>query len=308
MGYNQKKHRWLITELMDGSLNLLVSKPDYQRCVTFLFRRACIAACGGNSELYRRIIMFKLCMGLYELHQQGIVHRDLKPQNILFRIEEKDTLGNDGHDNCAVPISIKLADFGLARGFSSSSLSRENGGEEEELVSTSTSTAAKKKNDDDDGDISTTYVVTRWYRAPELLAVSIAAKRYDDAVVKIRNKDEPTAIRYTFQSDVWSLGCIFYELYCCRHMFAGKNTEHQETLINGFFKNPESFWRNSFTYNESVCHKNRVETIPSDVQDVIKLMLAENPSDRPSMETIIRLPMFARFLPVEFFFLSIVSY
>jgi serine/threonine protein kinase len=45
------------------------------------------------------------------------------------------------------------------------------------------------------------YVVTRWYRAPELL-------------LKFREKD------YTSKIDMWSVGCIFAELYLKKTLFA----------------------------------------------------------------------------------------
>ena len=61
------------------------------------------------------------------IHSVNIVHRDLKPRNILV------------NSNC----DLKIADFGLARVYSSKSESK-----------TSTMTE---------------YVTTRWYRAPEVL-------------------------------------------------------------------------------------------------------------------------------------------
>jgi len=56
----------------------------------------------------------------------------------------------------------------------------------------------------------TKYVVTRWYRAPELL---VQNQRYDAAV------------------DMWSLGCIAAELLGTRALFPGKDSLHQLKLI-----------------------------------------------------------------------------
>ncbi|OIT05549.1 mitogen-activated protein kinase 3 [Nicotiana attenuata] len=56
----------------------------------------------------------------------------------------------------------------------------------------------------------TEYVVTRWYRAPELL---------------LNSSDYTTAI------DVWSVGCIFMELMNRKPLFAGKDHVHQIRLL-----------------------------------------------------------------------------
>lgn len=57
----------------------------------------------------------------------------------------------------------------------------------------------------------TTYVVTRWYRAPELMM----------------------ADAYSASVDIWSAGCIMAELVKRRALFPGKNTLNQLELITG---------------------------------------------------------------------------
>ena len=80
--------------------------------------------------------------------------------------------------NCDVMIS----DFGLSRGIASSN------------------------------EAMTEYVVTRWYRAPELLAEC----HYDGKAV-----------------DVWSIGIIFAELILRKHLFiSGRNTSPLQQLLN----------------------------------------------------------------------------
>jgi mitogen-activated protein kinase 1/3/mitogen-activated protein kinase 6 len=56
----------------------------------------------------------------------------------------------------------------------------------------------------------TEYVVTRWYRAPELLL---------------------SCAEYTTAIDVWSVGCIFAELLGRKPLFPGKDYVHQMNLI-----------------------------------------------------------------------------
>ena len=56
----------------------------------------------------------------------------------------------------------------------------------------------------------TEYVVTRWYRAPELL---------------LNSSD------YTAAIDVWSVGCIYMELMNRKPLFPGKDHVHQMRLL-----------------------------------------------------------------------------
>ncbi len=58
--------------------------------------------------------------------------------------------------------------------------------------------------------IMTEFIATRWYRAPEVLLGS-------------RN--------YTCKSDMWSLGCLIYELYSRRTILPGENTIDQITKM-----------------------------------------------------------------------------
>ncbi|CAD7960561.1 unnamed protein product [Amoebophrya sp. A120] len=69
---------------------------------------------------------------------------------------------------------LKICDFGLARGMS--------------------------EDEDDPG--LTDYVVTRWYRAPEVV---LAASAYSEKI------------------DVWSVGCILYEILARKPLFTGKD-------------------------------------------------------------------------------------
>ncbi|MEW5310096.1 MAG: hypothetical protein WDW38_001926 [Sanguina aurantia] len=63
----------------------------------------------------------------------------------------------------------------------------------------------------------TEYVVTRWYRAPELL---LSCSEYSAAI------------------DVWSVGCIFAELIGRKPLFPGKDYVHQLNLITKVIGSP----------------------------------------------------------------------
>ncbi|KAJ7540509.1 hypothetical protein O6H91_10G019900 [Diphasiastrum complanatum] len=83
---------------------------------------------------------------------------------------------------------LKICDFGLAR------------------------TGSEK------GQYMTEYVVTRWYRAPELL---LSCEEYSSAI------------------DMWSVGCIFAELLGRKPLFPGKDYIHQLKLIINMIGSPE---------------------------------------------------------------------
>lgn len=67
------------------------------------------------------------------------------------------------------------------------------------------------------GQFMTEYVVTRWYRAPELL---LSCDEYGSAI------------------DIWSVGCIFAELLGRKPIFPGKDYLHQLKLILSIIGTP----------------------------------------------------------------------
>ena len=86
------------------------------------------------------------------------------------------------NSNC----DLKICDFGLARGLEETGMLTE-------------------------------YVVTRWYRAPEIM---LSYQEYSKAV------------------DVWSVGCIFAELVGRRPLFAGDDYIHQLRIITDVLGSP----------------------------------------------------------------------
>ncbi|CAA2989116.1 mitogen-activated kinase 3 [Olea europaea subsp. europaea] len=68
-----------------------------------------------------------------------------------------------------------------------------------------------------ENEFMTEYVVTRWYRAPELLL----------------NSSE-----YTAAIDVWSVGCIYMELLNRKPLFEGKDHVHQMRLVTELLGTP----------------------------------------------------------------------
>ena len=134
-------------------------------------------------ELHVKTLLYSLLVGVKYLHSAGIYHRDLKPANCLV------------NQDC----TVKICDFGLSRAV----------GMERQLH------LQNLPNTPREGDPILTqppmgpptvplvphtqklkrqltgHVVTRWYRAPELILLE---ENYTEAI------------------DVWSVGCIFAEL------------------------------------------------------------------------------------------------
>ena len=68
----------------------------------------------------------------------------------------------------------------------------------------------------------TSYIVTRWYRSPELHAHIVKEKK------KLKNSQSNTfnKLKYTASMDIWSMACIVYELVYNRVYCKGKNSKH----------------------------------------------------------------------------------
>ena len=120
------------------------------------------------SDKHLKFFLYQILRGVKYIHSANVLHRDLKPSNLLV------------NSNC----DLALCDFGLARGYEAEEAKGQVGPQE----------------------MMTEYVVTRWYRAPELLC---ECEHYGKSV------------------DIWSIGCIFAELILHAPFFKGDNPEHQ---------------------------------------------------------------------------------
>lgn len=128
--------------------------------------------------------LYQMLVALKYVHSAEVLHRDLKPSNILV------------NSDC----DLKLCDFGLARGVQG----MEDGFTECKYL---TLIVFFKKRLD---------VVTRWYRAPELLLSS----------------------KYNKKMDVWAIGCILAECISRRPLFPGHDYLHQLKIIMDIIGSP----------------------------------------------------------------------
>ncbi|KAL6942137.1 mitogen-activated protein kinase smk1 [Hanseniaspora vineae] len=127
------------------------------------------------SEFHIQSFLYQILCGVKYMHSADVIHRDLKPGNIL----------------CTIQGTLKICDFGLARGISSPLLAQ---------ISTETGRPYH----------ITSYVATRWYRAPELIL---------------------TRTNYSKAIDIWACGCILAEFYGRKPVFIGNDHMHQVAEI-----------------------------------------------------------------------------
>lgn len=150
------------------------------------------------------------------------------------------------NSNC----DLKICDFGLARGIH----------EESDL---------------------TEYVVTRWYRAPEIM---LSCQQYSKAV------------------DVWSVGCILAELIARKPLFPGDDYIHQLQLITQKIGTPASedmaFIRSDrarrFMAHLPLCPKTRwsdlFRGVNAQALDLLDKMLVFNPAKRITVQEALKHP------------------
>lgn len=143
-----------------------------------------------------RTYSFQMMLALRHLRNCSIIHGDLKPDNILLNWSQT---------------SVKLCDFGSA------------------------STTAECE--------ITPYLVSRFYRAPEISQFSFFFPLSPSLLVSPRRRlliDHHShfiavlGLPYSTPIDLWSIGCVLYELYTGKILFSGANNnemlKHQQEI------------------------------------------------------------------------------
>ena len=134
-----------------------------------------------------------------------------------------------------------------------------------------------------DPHMSTIYVQTRWYRAPELLL------EFDKATPAI---------------DVWSCGCVFAELLQKGILFPGKSPAHQVELILKLLGTPKDITKVKGSPHglDFLSRLNRHEGMSLEEKfpgcnplalNLLAKMLAFDPDDRITAEAAMKHPFFA---------------
>ncbi|PGH08515.1 CMGC/RCK/MAK protein kinase [Polytolypa hystricis UAMH7299] len=142
-------------------------------------------------------ILFQILSGLDHIHAHNFFHRDIKPENILVTSSAPgDSSTFSRYSSLVTPPStppmytVKIADFGLARETHSSVP-------------------------------YTTYVSTRWYRAPEVLL---------------------RAGEYSAPVDMWAIGAMAVEIATLKPLFPGRNEVDQVWRVCEIMGSPGNWY------------------------------------------------------------------
>jgi meiosis induction protein kinase IME2/SME1 len=141
-------------------------------------------------------ILYQILSGLDHIHAHHFFHRDIKPENILVSTSAPNDSAFSRYSNLVTPPStppvytVKIADFGLAR-----------------------ETHSKQP--------YTTYVSTRWYRAPEVLL---------------------RAGEYSAPVDMWALGAMAVEIATLKPLFPGGNEVDQVWRVCEIMGSPGNWY------------------------------------------------------------------
>lgn len=171
-------------EYMEGNLYQLMKARDHK--------------CLDNASV--KSILFQIMQGLEHIHSHNFFHRDIKPENILVSTSSHSDNTNSFRRYSALvtppstppTYTVKIADFGLAR-----------------------ETHSKLP--------YTTYVSTRWYRAPEVLL---------------------RAGEYSAPVDIWAVGAMAVEVATLKPLFPGGNEVDQVWRVCEIMGSP-GIWRDN---------------------------------------------------------------
>ncbi|TEA19598.1 Sporulation protein kinase pit1 [Colletotrichum sidae] len=169
-------------EYMEGNLYQLMKARDHK--------------CLDNASV--KSILFQIMQGLEHIHAHHFFHRDIKPENILVSTSShQDTVTSFRRYSALVTppstppnYTVKIADFGLAR-----------------------ETHSKLP--------YTTYVSTRWYRAPEVLL---------------------RAGEYSAPVDIWAVGAMAVEIATLKPLFPGGNEVDQVWRVCEIMGSPGNWY------------------------------------------------------------------
>ncbi|KAL5615135.1 uncharacterized protein BROUX77_000972 [Berkeleyomyces rouxiae] len=150
--------------------------------------------CLDNSTV--KSILYQIMLGLEHIHAHNFFHRDIKPENILVSTSGSDMSSLRRYSSLVATPSnhptyaVKIADFGLAR-----------------------ETHSKLP--------YTTYVSTRWYRAPEVLL---------------------RAGEYSAPVDIWAVGAMAVEVATLKPLFPGGNEVDQVWRVCEIMGSPGNWY------------------------------------------------------------------
>lgn len=214
-----------------------------------------------------RAIFRQTLDGISHLHTHQYFHRDLKPENLLLSTTGLRDYPHGQGTETDVDVVVKVADLGLAREISSSPP-------------------------------YTTYVSTRWYRAPEMLLHSP---------------------HYSLGVDIWALASIMGEVLNLTPLFPGQSEAGQVLMICETLGSPLVNWgldsagrpHGGGMWSEAASLAEAIpfsfpplppveftslfgRKIPRTLVNLIQDMMQYDPLRRPSAAACLRSPFFAK--------------
>jgi serine/threonine protein kinase len=196
-------------------------------------------------------IIKKIAVALYSCKKNSVIHRDVKPLNIVVNLETiKEDIDQNVIDQHMIDqdiIDLVLIDFGISTVENST------------VVINGDSTTKFKEH----------YVVSRWYRAPELI----------------------TKNSYSYGVDIFALGVIILQLLLGDYPFTGNDELHQLELYNIFHSEVINI-ETCIEYIKKNTKLNMEFEYDPLIIEIVLACLIMNPSDRITVETIIQLTTF----------------
>lgn len=209
-----------------------------------------------------RVVLRDAILGLEYLHYHGIIHRDIKPANLLQTKGKK----------------VKISDFGVSY-----------------LGTTNYTETGKNENEDTDLELAKTAGTPAFF-APELcsLGKSSAFLRFDHNTNTNLDLSKPRP-KITSAIDVWALGVTLYCLIFARCPFLAESEielfkviESQELYIPSRRIRPVmQEVRSNMTHRrlgEPDLLDQETEIVPPELANLLKGLLAKNPSERLSLK------------------------
>ena len=240
------------------------------------------------------------------MHSNGFIHSDLKPENILFVNEEFQVTTSNFPSNVVEKEAMFAVQDEFSRGNRSNSSSSNSSSQGIREYYTPTIDESKSTNVKiiDFGGVMYSHhrtgdiINTRQYRAPEDL---LGCSKWDE------------------KSDMWSIACIFYELYTGEVLFP-THDDHEhlcliEKIIGRFSKwmvdkaeeSERKLFHSNYRINinnvnkrhevlRAMHHAKRVEDVILDehslFKDLLVKMLVVDPEKRPLGEELLKHPFF----------------
>lgn len=205
-------------------------------------------------------VLKQITLGVQYLHSLKIVHRDIKPQNILVSAT-KMVLSDP---SAVQPPRLLISDFGLCKKLE---------GDQNSFRATTAHAAG-----------------TSGWRAPELLVDEDLATPHSTAANPKFNHtsgstSEPAVVdpqtnrRATRAIDIFSLGCVFYYILTKGNHPFDKNGIYmrEANIVKGFYNLNDLGSLGDYQW---------------EAKDLIKMMLAHDPRDRPDATTVLHHPFF----------------